>query len=205
LAVGETSKPAPAKSGAPATSTAVAAATTSAAAGPFWVQVGAFKDAETARRLAGKLREDNFKVEETTTRVGGGASTTKGTTAKAGDAASDRYDVYVSGPSADEVNKRLADKGLTVESAAGVLIVKPSLPLRDAVALSKDLAAEGFKVQVKRAGGAAGTPATAAVANSSIELHRVRVGSFADRAAAQAAARDLEAKGYKPYIARGDR
>jgi cell division protein FtsN len=35
-------------------------------------------------------------------------------------------------------------------------------------------------------------------------LHRVRVGSFSDKAAALAAARELEAKGYKPYIARGD-
>jgi hypothetical protein len=32
----------------------------------------------------------------------------------------------------------------------------------------------------------------------------VRVGAFADRAAALAAAKELEAKGYKPFIARGD-
>jgi cell division septation protein DedD len=87
-------------------------------------------------------------------------------------------------------------------------VVKPSLPLRDAVALSKDLAVEGFKVQVRRAGGAAAAPpapvTAAAPTEGGRELHRVRVGSFADRAAAQAAARELEAKGYKPYIARGD-
>jgi hypothetical protein len=35
-------------------------------------------------------------------------------------------------------------------------------------------------------------------------LHRVRVGAFDDRGTAQAAARELEAKGYKPFIARGD-
>jgi len=39
---------------------------------------------------------------------------------------------------------------------------------------------------------------------SGSELHRVRVGGFADRAAAVDVVRQLEAKGYKPYIARGD-
>jgi cell division septation protein DedD len=36
------------------------------------------------------------------------------------------------------------------------------------------------------------------------ELHRVRVGAFSDRTAAQEAVKQLEAKGYKPYIARGN-
>ena len=35
-------------------------------------------------------------------------------------------------------------------------------------------------------------------------LHRVRVGVFTDRAASVAAARELESKGFRPYIARGD-
>jgi SPOR domain len=115
--------------------------------------------------------------------------------------------VFVSGMSAEELNRRLAGKGLTVEAVSGGgMIVKPSLPLRDAVALSKDLALDGFKVQVRRAGAgvavaAAPTTPTAPIGDRS--LHRVRVGAFADKAAALAAARELEAKGYKPYIARG--
>jgi cell division septation protein DedD len=186
-----------------------------AARGPFWVQVGAFKDAESAKRLATKLREANFKVEESIKRVGGSSTTTTApaaaapaTTAPAGTGA-DQYDVFVTGMSVEELNKRLAGKGLAAETSGGGVIVKPSLPLRDAVALSKDLAVDGFKVQVRRAGGAAAAaaaaPAPPAAADAGgTELHRVRVGAFSDRAAAQAAARELEAKGYKPFIARGD-
>jgi cell division protein FtsN len=87
--------------------------------------------------------------------------------------------------------------------------VKPSLPLRDAVALSKDLAVEGFKVQVRRSGASGSVPAvvsapTPVPSEDGQALHRVRVGAFQDRAAAVAAARELESKGFKPYIARGD-
>jgi hypothetical protein len=114
--------------------------------------------------------------------------------------------------SVEELNRRLAGKGLAAETAGGGgVIVKPSLPLRDAVALSKDLAVEGFKVQVRRAGSSATVPAVVsaptsapAPAEGGQALHRVRVGAFTDRAAALAAARELESKGFKPYIARGD-
>jgi hypothetical protein len=62
---------------------------------------------------------------------------------------------------------------------------------------------------VRRAGGAspaaaATSPTPASSQEASPALHRVRVGGFPDRAAAQEAARELEAKGYKPFIARGD-
>jgi DedD protein len=195
---------------------AVAKATTptpAAGSGPYWVQVGAFKDAQTAKRVAAKLRDENFKVEESLKRVSGGATPAPAPAVKApaGSAAStsDQYDVFVTGMSVEDLNRRLAGKGLSAETASGGVVVKPSLPLRDAVALSKDLAVEGFKVQVRRAAGsgpATVTAPTAPMASSEggQELHRVRVGSFADKAAAVAAARELEAKGYKPYIARGD-
>src|SRR5437762_3362908 len=84
-----------------------------------------------------------------------------------------------------------------------------ALPRRDAVALSKDLATDGYKVQVRRAAGAnAQAPRPAekrpvpAVSNGDT-LYRVRVGSFADRATAMTTLKELEAKGYKPFIARG--
>lgn len=224
-----TAKPAPAKpeatpksDTAPATAMkpspqrqAAVKATTPAPAtaggGPYWVQVGAFKDPEAAKRVATKLREENFKVEESLKRVGGSAPAAATLAAKAPPAVaspSDLYDVFVTGMSVEDLNRRLAGKGLSAETSGSGVVVKPSLPLRDAVALSKDLAVEGFKVQVRRAGGstaaASGPPAPAAPTEGGQALHRVRVGSFADKAAALAAARELEAKGYKPYIARGD-
>ena len=95
--------------------------------------------------------------------------------------------------SVEELNKRLAGKGLAAEPASGGVVVKPSLPLRDAVALSKDLAVDGFKVQVRRAGAPATAPAVVSAPTAPAEggqtLHRVRVGAFTDRAAALAAAR----------------
>lgn len=190
------------------TTTKATTPTAPTASGPFWVQVGAFKDAETAKRVAAKLRDENFKVEESVKRAGGSAPSGAAAPPKASPApsASDQYDVFVTGISAEELNKRLSGKGLSAGTSGNGVVVTPSLPLRDAVALSKDLAVEGFKVQVRRAGGAAAPEASApAAAVDGPTLHRVRVGAFSDRAAAQAAARDLEAKGYKPFIARGDR
>jgi cell division septation protein DedD len=168
-----------------------------AVSGPFWVQVGAFKDAETAKRLAAKLRGDNFSVEEST-KSGGGRTTAGAAPApKAVASGFDHYNVFVTGMSVEDLNKRLAGKGLAAEASGDGVLVKPSLPLREAVALSKDLAVEGFKVQVRRAG-------AAAAADGGPALHRVRVGAFSDQSAALAAVRELEVKGYKPFIARGD-
>jgi hypothetical protein len=197
----------------------VAKATTpaagAAAGGPYWVQIGAFKDAETAKRVAAKLREENFKVEESIKHIGGAPAAAPGAKASVpapAPAGTDQYDVFVTGMSVEDLNRRLAGKGLAAEgSGGGGVVVKPSLPLRDAVALSKDLAVEGFKVQVRRAGAAASAPAIVSApsagpvaAEGGQALHRVRVGAFTDRAAAVAAARELESKGFKPYIARGD-
>ncbi len=194
---------------------AAKAAATGSANGSYWVQVGAFKDAETARRVAAKLRAENFKVEESVVQSGGAPAPSApkpaapAARAPSGDIGADQYDVFVTGQTPEELNKRLAGKGLAAEPSGAGMVVKPSLPLRDAVALSKDLAVEGFKVQVKRAGGpmssAVAAPSAPAPARGGGEaLHRVRVGAFPDRATAQAAVKELQAKGYKPYIARGD-
>jgi SPOR domain len=174
--------------------------------------VGAFKDPETAKRVATSLRDQNFTVEQSERQVTAKSSSA----APSGSAASspaaspgDLYDVYVSGMSAVELTKRLSAKGLAAEGSGSSVVVKPSLPLRDAVTLSKDLAVDGLKVQVRRAGSGAvaavptpTTPSPSVIAGDT--LHRVRVGAFPDAAAARAAAKELEAKGYKPYIARGD-
>ncbi len=202
----EAAKPArrPAKP-ATAKAPAKAAAKAPAGTGAYFVQVGAFKDPERAKSLAAKLREQKFSVDESTAGPAGEGGGSPGAAAPAPATAGDKYDVFVSGASAADLGAKLTAKGLATERSGGGVVVKPSLPLRDAVALSKDLAAEGLKVQVRRAGSPAPAPRTTtpAAAASGETLHRVRVGPFTDLAAARAARAELEAKGYKGFIARG--
>jgi hypothetical protein len=214
-AAADTKKPAPA-----ATKRAATTATTTApkaTGGEWWVQVGAFRDPEHAKKVAAKLRADNYKVEESVrgdAPAKAAASSDKSAPAAsaAAPAGADQYDVFVSGLSAAELNKRLSAKGLAAEASGGGAVIKPSLPLRDAVALSKDLAVEGFKVQVRRAGGVAPEPAPRTASDRAVEpsaaaggqtLYRVRVGAFPDRATAMVTLKELEDKGFKPFIARG--
>lgn len=177
--------------------------------GDFWVQVGAFRDPDAAKRLAARLRERNFRVDDSgTTRASPATpepASAPAPTPQPG-APSDRYDVVVSGAPNAEVAAKLEAKGLSVDTAPDGVRVKPSLPLRDAVAMSKDLATEGFKVQVRRAGAGAPAAAPAPTRRAITEgetLHRVRVGPFDDRASAVETVRKLEALGYKPFVARG--
>ena len=190
----------------------VTPARTAAGGGGWFVQVGAFKDPAAAARLATTLRERKFTVEEAATEGAAPARAPAGVGAAS--SPGDRYDVFVSGGAPAEVTARLTAKGLAAEASGAGVVVKPSLPLRDAVALSKDLATEGFKVQVRRAGGAApaatakapaprAPAAVAAAAGDDDGLTRVRVGPYPTRAAAAAAQRELEALGYKAFIARG--
>jgi cell division protein FtsN len=210
-------KPAPAPKRAAARGTA-ASAPKGAATGEWWVQVGAFRDHDAAKKLAAKLREQSYTVEESVRGAGESAAkpaaAEKPAPAAAGPApaAADQYDVFVSGLSADELNKRLAAKGLAAAPSGGGAVIKPSLPLRDAVALSKDLAVDGFKVHVRRAGSAAPEPAPRPASDRPAEptaggggetLYRVRVGAFPDRATAMTTLKELEGKGYKGYVARG--
>ena len=183
----------------------VVAQASTPAGGAWWVQVGAFKDAQTAQRVAEKLRAATFQVQESTVTRTAPAARRSRPAATSGSAA-EQYDVFVTGLPGPELTGKLTTKGLASESSGSGVVVRPSLPLRDAVALSKDLASEGLKVQVRRAGGDAGVSPSAAPASAGGDetLHRVRVGSFADRAAATAAMRELESKGFKGFLARGD-
>ena len=207
------------KKDAPATKTAAVLSTTTASApraatGGWWVQVGAFRDENKAHNLAAKLREDNYTVEQsfrsTASRVTKSAASDKSPAAStSGPAGADQYDVFVSGLSAEELNTRLGAKGLAAEPSGAGALIKPSLPLREAVALSKDLAMEGLKVQVRRAAGASAPAPRAAekrpapVVRGGDALYRVRVGAFPDKATAMTTLKELEAKGYKPFISRG--
>ena len=202
----ETSKAEP-KTRPAATKPAVKTAKPATGGRQWFVQVGAFKDAGTANKVAAKLRDEKYTVEESL-RSGSTATVAKTTTTAptAPSSGGDHYDVIITGQSPAEINKRLAAKGLAAEAVANGAVVKPSLPLRDAVALSKDLAVDGLKVQVRRVGGSATSTAkssSGATASAGADtLHRVSVGGFADRATAMATLKELEAKGYKPFLTR---
>ena len=196
----------PSRTAAPATPKMAAASKPSApspaktvdappAGGSYWVQVGAFKDPEAAARLVTRLRAGGMRVEQTTTNRGARA-----TAAPSAESPPDRYHVVVSGGAAGDVDAKLAAKGLTSEATPAGAVVQPSLPLREAVALSRELADAGLIVQVRRVASAA--PASSAGGGET--LHRVRAGGFPDRASAVAVLKQLEAKGYKPFIARGN-
>ncbi len=190
---------------APRSAKAAAAKVATAPGGAYFVQVGAFKSQETAKRLATRLRELKYNVEESST-SGAQAGRSDAASPRSGDApaGSDRYDVYVTGGAPGDITAKLAAKGLTAEPSSGGVVVKPSLPLRDAVALSKDLAVDGLKVQVRRAGASAPAPSAGGAAVSGGDsLYRIRVGPFDDRAAATSTLRELEQRGYTPFIARG--
>src|SRR5881409_3358219 len=98
------------------------------ARGAYWVQVGAFNDAESAKRLAARLRDQSYHVEESAT-----ASATRqnpGSTPApppGGGSGSDRYDVFVGGGTVEEITAKLSLKGLTSEPARDGVVVRPSL------------------------------------------------------------------------------
>ena len=176
--------------------------------GEYFVQVGAFKNPDTAKKLAVRLREQKYNVEETSASGVKPARSAAPSAPPASGAPSDRYDVYVSGGAPADVNAKLSAKGLSAEPSGAGVVVRPSMPLRDAVALSKDLAVDGLKVQVRRAAsGAAPAPTPAPPSSASMAsdgtLYRVRVGPFDDKSAATSTLRELEQKGYSPFIARG--
>jgi cell division protein FtsN len=184
-----------------------AAARRPAATGDWFVQVGAFRDRTTAERTANALKQRGYTVEQSTTARRGTAGPITTSTPATPAAGVDRYDVIVTGAAANEITQRLSSRGLAVESVRDGAVVKPSLALRDAVALSNDLRSEGYKVNVRRVAKRTApkpAPAMTAVATAAGEtLHRVRVGAFPDRAAAAQAADRLRQLGYGVYIARG--
>ena len=190
---------------APRSTKATAAKVATAPGGAYFVQVGAFKSQESAKRLATLLRELKYNVEESSmSGAQSGRSDAASPRSGAAPAGSDRYDVYVTGGAPGDITAKLTAKGLTAEPSSGGVVVKPSLPLRDAVALSKDLAVDGLKVQVRRAGASAPAPSAGGAAMSGGDsLYRIRVGPFDDRAAATSTLRELEQRGYTPFIARG--
>lgn len=190
-----------------------APATDAKAAGErYWVQVGAYKDVEVARRVAARLREQNYPVFESVLTRGAAARpiplAPQPAAAAPSAGKSDRYEVLVSGPSRAEVDAQISAKGLAARSTPEGAVITPSLPLREAVALARDLSGSGITVRVRRVGAPEPAPAGAAAPGGGAgpgaeTLYRVRVGGYADRAAAVAVLQELESKGYKPFLGRG--
>src|SRR6266571_5384757 len=91
----------------PARRTAKAAAPSAAAgSGAYWIQVGAFKNADAARRLAARLREQNYPVLESST--SGGADRAPSAPPASGGAVSDKYDVFVVGGPPEDITVKLS-------------------------------------------------------------------------------------------------
>lgn len=169
----------------------------------YWIQVGAFRDGETAARVVQRLRAQKYSVHESViTRQPEGSDTAP--VAPAAPTRDDRYEVVVTGGSPTEVSAQLTAKGLTSRSAAEGAVITPGLSLGEAVALSKDLSREGMSVRVRRIDAVAAVPPRGRSAAARETLHRIRVGSFTDRAAAEAALKDLKARGYRPVLTRGN-
>ncbi len=175
----EPTKPAPQVAEKPAEPAAKSAAAPSK--GDYWVQVGAFSDTKNASRLAARLKDQKYSVQQATVARGSGGG-------------SSGNEIFVAGAKQKDVYDKVKDKGYHVDAVKGGAVVRPALPLKDAVALSKELADSGMDVKIRRVGGGGGEKAT---------FHLVRVGGFADRKEAEAAQKELGGKGVPGFIVKG--
>ncbi|MBI4591483.1 MAG: SPOR domain-containing protein [Candidatus Rokubacteria bacterium] len=156
---------------------AVGEPATTPSRGDYWVQVGAFGEAANAARLAGQLTDQKYSVQRATvTRPGGGAG---------------GNEVFVAGASQRDLYDKVKDKGYRVDAVKGGAAVRPPLPLREAVALSRELAEAGMEAKIRRVGGGTTT------------VHVVRVGGFRDRQEAEAARKELVGKGVPGFVVKG--
>ena len=149
--------------------------------GDYWVQVGAFSDAKNASRLAAQLKDQKYSVQQATVTRGSGGGT-------------GGNEVFVAGAKQRDVYDRVKGKGYHVDAVKGGAVVRPALPLKDAVALSKELADAGMDVKIRRVGGGGGEKAT---------FHLVRVGGWADRKEAVAAQQELGGTGVPGFVVKG--
>jgi cell division septation protein DedD len=196
-----TAKAAPAKPDAvkpPAVAAAPKRAPTPApaASGSYWIQVGAFVQEKNAEALAKTLRAEQFPVEIARLSQGGGGASAPARTVESGG----QNQLVVTGSTPDAVNAALKGKG-TAQVVKGGIVVNPAYDLETAMSLSSQLKKEGFKVVIRRAKSGATTAAPAT--GGGITYHVVRVGGFADRAKAQQARADLEAKGHAGFVTQG--
>ncbi|MBI4609597.1 MAG: SPOR domain-containing protein [Candidatus Rokubacteria bacterium] len=141
--------------------------------GDYWVQVGAFSDQANAARLAAQLSAEKYPAQRLSLeRPVAGA-----------------HEVFVVGAPLREVNGRLPTKELRAEAVGPEVVIRPVLPLKEAVSLSKELSRHGLSVKIRRA-------------SSTATFHVVRVGGYPDRQRAQTVQKDLAGKGFAGFIVR---
>jgi cell division protein FtsN len=150
--------------------------------GSYWVQVGLFENASNAERLAQELRASRFSVEVAQVARGGATP------------AVSRHEVFVTGSSVDAVTAALKGSG-TAQAVTGGVVVRPDLDLKDAVTLSRRLAADGLEVRIRRA--------VSAPASGGRTIHLVRVGGYTTPAEAQSGKKELAAKGIAGFVIQG--
>src|SRR2546430_9199265 len=112
------------------------AANTAVGSGAYWLQVGAFKDPGAAKRLVARIRAQSYHVVEVSTGAANSAPP-----ARSGGPGPRRLDGFVGGGSSAGRAPQLLPHGVSTHPRRHRGVLEPSLPLRDAVALSKDLAA----------------------------------------------------------------
>lgn len=144
--------------------------------GDYWVQVGAFKESANAARLAAKLTAEKYTVQRATVKRGIGEG---------------RNEIFAPGVAQRDLYDKVKAKGLRADAVKGGAVVRPAMPLRDAVALSKELVEAGVQVKIRRVGGEQGT------------FYLVRVGGFPDRKEAEAAKAELDGKGIPGFVVKG--
>ncbi len=159
--------------------------------GGYWVQVGAFLEEKNAEALAKQLRGESFAVQIVQVTRGGGPAAAEPAKPTGG-----QNQLLITGSTPDAVNAALKGKG-TAQAVKGGVVVNPPFDLETAMSLSSSLKKEGFKVVIRRA------KAAPPKAGSGSTFHVVRVGGFADRAKAQQARGELEAKGHPGFLAQG--
>src|SRR6266536_2231829 len=162
--------------------------------GDYFVQVGAFLEEKNAESLTKQLRGESFPVQITQVTRGGGAAPSA--PAKASSGAQNQ--LFITGLTLDAVNAALKGKG-TAQAVKGGIVVNPAFDLETAMSLSSSLKKDGFKVVIRRA--KAGQPAPKTGGGQT--FHIVRVGGYPDRAKAQQARGELEAKGHPGFLSQG--
>ena len=184
---GPAAKPAPgAQTESPKASTAPkqGAPVAGGSPGGYWVQVGAFLEEKNAQALAKQLRGESFPVQISQVTRGGGPAA-----AQPARPAGAQNQLFITSSTPDAVNAALKGRG-TAQAVKGGVVVNPPFDLETAMSLSSS--PDGCRARC--CCGKTGSGPT---------LHVVRVGGFADRARAQQARGDLEAKGHPGFLTQG--
>jgi DedD protein len=179
-----------------------AAPAESGSQGRYFVQVGAFAEERNAEALSKQLRAEKFPVTISRVSRGGQAPAPAPAPAAAKPEAGGQNQLFITGSTPDAVNAALKGKG-TAQPVKGGLVVIPPYDLETAMSLSSSLKKEGFKVVIRRAKAASVAATSGGGSTGGTVFHVVRVGGYPDRAKAQQARSELEAKGHPGFLSQG--